>query len=166
MELQLQFPPTPEGAPQHAEAAVETTRNAPLLNLDYSPESLSQIDQIIDAIRADGVGPLQVGESMYAFGCYVGEVFVRHNGAKWRLASETAMKDIAMFPIVLEVFPGKFCNPIGKVFKRLISPEVDDLTTFYQTFTTPEQPPQSAEAAGAVTPTDQKKGLWKRLFGG
>ena len=165
MELQLEYPPTPEGAPQHAALAVESTRNSSLLNLDYSPQSLSQIDQIIDALRADGVGPLQVGESLFGFGCYVGEVFVRHNQAQWRLASETPMKDLAMFPIVLEVFPGKFCNPIGKVFKRLISPEVDDLTTFHQTFTTPQKQSQSDEAAGHVTPTEQKKGLWKRLFG-
>lgn len=162
MELQLEYPATPEGAPQHAQMAVEAAQNISQLNLDYSPESLAQVDQIIDSLRADGISPLQVGESLFAFGCYVGEVFVRQNQAKWRLAAETVMKETSGFPLVVEVVPGKFCNPIGKVFKRLISPEVEDLVTFYQKFSQPNITESHVEEA----PKGEKKGLWKRLFGG
>ena len=170
MELQLEYPPTPEGAPLHAQMAVDAARNISQIDLDYTPESLPRVDQIIDGLRRDGASPEQVGESLFAFGCYVGEVFVRHHNGKWRVAAETAMRDISGFPLVMEVAVGKYCNPIGKVFKRLMNGDVDNLEIFYQTFTKVEDEPQpdaSSETAPEpeVASQQPKKGLWKRLFG-
>jgi hypothetical protein len=173
MELQLEHPPTPEGAPLHAQMAVDAARNISQLDLDYTPQSLAKVDQIIDGLRHDGASPQQVGESLFAFGCYVGEVFVRHANGQWRLAAETAMKDISGFPLVVELAPAKFCNPIGKVFKRLMDGNVDNLEYFYVAFTRTDDSLQSATASSdepntetEVAPKEQKKGLWKRLFGG
>lgn len=170
MELQLEYPPTPEGAADHAKMAVEAARNISQLDLDYTPQSLAKVDQIIEGLRTDGAGPEQVGESLFAFGCYVGEVFVRNANGKWRLAEETPMKEISGFPIVVEVANGKFCNPIGKVFKRLLDGNVDDLEFFYQVFTKADEAGEAVAAEASSEPEvaqpEPKKGFWKRMFGG
>ena len=172
MELQLEYPPTPEGAPLHAQMAVEAARNISQIDLDFTPQSLPWVDQIIDGLRQDGVSPEQVGESLFAFGCYVGEVFVRNANGMWRLAEETALKEISVFPLVMEVGPDRFCNPIGKVFKRLLDGDVDNLECFYRAFadidgTSPSEDfvPADSNPVDEFVPQEQKKGFWKRLFG-
>jgi hypothetical protein len=73
---------------------------------------------------------------LFGFGCYVGEVFVRNAGGKWRNSAETPLAELAGLPLLIELGTESFCNPIGKVFKRLENGEVDSLPYFYQVFTT------------------------------
>jgi len=84
MELKLQFPPTPEHAAQHAELMVPAAREVSGVLLDYSPESLLAVDGIIEKFRRDGVPADRIASTLFCFGCYVGEVFVRNAGARWR----------------------------------------------------------------------------------
>ena len=47
------------------------------------------------------------------------------------------MAEFAGFPLVIELGKGNYCNPIGKVFKRLENGEEDSLSYFYHLFTAP-----------------------------
>lgn len=136
MRLRLKYAPTAENAPKFAADMVSPAAEISGANLDYSVASLQAVDDIIEHMQQDGCTPDQVAETLFGFGCYVGEVFVRHTGGKWRNAAETSMAKIANFPIVIELGKENFCNPIGKVFKRMENGEEDNLPYFYQMFTT------------------------------
>ena len=73
--------------------------------LDYTPDSLTLVDNILDGFRADGVTGDQVGETLFGFGCYAGEVLTRHAGGRWRAptADETAFVG---WPILVELADG------------------------------------------------------------
>jgi len=137
MNLRLQFPPTPENAGKHAQLAAAAAWNVDHVKLDYSPQSLAEVDRIVGGFHSEGLSPEQVGSTVFSFGCYVGEVFVRHADAHWRSAAETPMAELSGFPLVIELGKSSHCNPIGKVFKRLENGEADSLPYFFQMFTTP-----------------------------
>lgn len=134
MQLRLKYPATPEAAPEHAQLCVSAAHNVDGITLDYSVESLAKLDGIIEAMRQDGVSTQDVAETLFSFGCYVGEVFVRHARGRWRLTAETPMARAAGFPLVIELGAGTYCNPIGKVFKRLDEGPEHELTHFYRAF--------------------------------
>lgn len=134
MELRLKYTPTPEYAPKFAGDIVEAARNVSKVELDYSPESLKLVDEIIEGFRKDGLKLQNIGETLFGFGCYAGEVFVKNAGAVWRKTSETPMKAAAGMPIVIELPNGNITNPIGKVFKRFENGAVDSLPYFYHVF--------------------------------
>lgn len=137
MNLKLMYPPTPEYASAFADDIVQAARNVSHVELDYSPESLGLVDRIIEGFRDDNLGTEQIGETLFGFGCYVGEVFVRNTGGVWRNASETPMDAFAGVPLVIEMLDKSIVNPIGKVFKRLENGDVDNLAYFYQVFAKP-----------------------------
>lgn len=166
MILQLQFPATPEFAPRLAELAVNAARTYSQIELDYTPASLAAVDRIIEGFRQDGVSAEQMMEPLFAFGCYVGEVIIREHDARWRVTSETRMKDVSGFPLVVEFGTENFCNPLGRVYKRMANGDTDSLVGFYAAFVrsnlAAEQVPPEADTPAVV----EKKGFWKRLLGG
>jgi hypothetical protein len=133
MRLRLQYPPIPEYAAKHAQLAVEAARNVDAIDLDYSPKSLAQIDHIITRFHNEGLQPDQIGETVFTFGCYVGEVFVQHHGGIWKMSDDTnlpkELKDKNL--MVIEMPNGDVWNPIGKTFKLLENGEVDSVVYFY-----------------------------------
>ena len=133
MRLRLQYPPTPKNAARHAQLAVETAHDVDGIELDYSPESLAQIDRIITSFHAEGLQPGQIGETVFSFGCYVGEIFVRHHGGVWKMPVDTTLpdelKDANM--MVIEMPNGDVWNPIGKTFKLLENGKVDSVVYFH-----------------------------------
>jgi hypothetical protein len=135
MQLRLMYPPTPEAAPMHAELCVSAAREVDGIELDYSVESLVKLDGIIENLRREGVASEQVAETLFTFGCYVGEVFVRQAGGRWCLAEGTPMAGATGFPLIIQLGANGYCNPIGKVFKRLEQGEEHNLSYFYQVFT-------------------------------
>lgn len=116
--------------------AVSSAKNIENLDLDYSPKSLEIVDGILGRFHRDQVPVEQIGATLFAFGCYVGEVFVRHFGGRWLKEEETEMKGLAGFFIVVGLPNDKICNPIGKVFKRVRDGEAENLPYFYHVFTT------------------------------
>ncbi len=80
----------------------------------------------------------QIAETLFAFGCYVGEVFVRHAGGKWVATAGTSMERVFGFPLAVETGKENATNPIGKVFKRLENAVGDDLPYYYQVFSKPK----------------------------
>ncbi|HYO58832.1 hypothetical protein [Archangium sp.] len=138
MELRLQYPPTPEAAPKHAGLCVSAALEVEGVELDYSVDSLAKLDGIIENLRQDGVTSDEVAETLFTFGCYVGEVFVRNAGGRWCSAEGTPMAGATGFPLIVQLGSGGYCNPIGKVFKRLEQGPEHNLSYFYQVFTSPE----------------------------
>jgi len=112
----LNPPLEPASAPRHAAAIVATAADISGAELDYSPESIVVVEEIVDGFRAEGVAGEDMAESLIGFGCYVGEVLTRHAGGAWRdvpAAHPTATRLVVALPDARE------CDPIDWVFCRL-----------------------------------------------
>jgi hypothetical protein len=134
MELRLKYPPEPKYAAAHADVCVSAAWEISGADLDYSISSLGVVDSILEEFRRDGVRGEQIAETLFAFGCYVGEVFVRNDGASWYKIEDTPLRDIGGYFLVLKIGPDSFVNPIGKVFKRVRNGIEDSLPYFYEVF--------------------------------
>lgn len=132
VELRLQFPPFPERMGDHAALIIEPTLRLTGRTLDYSAGSLTVVDHILNNFHAEGTPSEQIGETLFAFGAYLGEVLVRSTWGTWtRLPPDHPLD--ASWPVV-QVREGSLCNPIGKVFKRVDNGEVDSITHFFTVF--------------------------------
>lgn len=100
--------------------------------LDFSVASINAVDNIIEDMRNDGCTPDQIGETLFGFGCYVGEVIIRNAGGKWIDVADSPIVTALGCPLIIQIGEEDYCNPIGKVFKRLENGEVDSLQFFYQ----------------------------------
>lgn len=78
--LRLPAPPRAEHAAELAQWAVDAARSVSGVELDYSPGSLSLVDGILEEFREPGSDA--VAETIFVFGCYVGEVLVRNASYK------------------------------------------------------------------------------------
>jgi hypothetical protein len=117
--LNLKREVTPENAPAFAQDAVASAARITGVALDYSVASLEAVDRIIEDIRASGGNIDTYAETMFCFGCYVGEVFVRRARGRWIATPEDQLKVFGM-RLIVELPPrGQLCNPIAKAFKRL-----------------------------------------------
>ena len=134
MQLRLKYEPTPENASRFAADVVASASSVSGVKLDYTPDSLVLVDGIFDDFRSDGVSGRQIAETLFGFGCYVGEVLTRHAGGQWRAVGDAELA-VGGWPLVVELAAGRLCNPIGKAFKRLENdgPE-DSLRHFYTVF--------------------------------
>lgn len=137
VRLRLKYAPEPANASRFAADIVSSAAEVSGVELDYSPDSLRHVDEIIEGFRSDGMTSDQVGETLFGFGCYVGEVLNRNAGGAWRSATEQEVNYFG-FPMVVELPSGQVCNPIGKAFKRLEHGAEDSLPYFYHVFTSRE----------------------------
>ena len=157
MNSQSNGPPTAENAHLHADFIVKATEEISGTALDYSPESLVQVDGIIEGFRQEGQSSESISETLFFFGCYVGEVFVRNLGAAWRDSEETPREGFAGSPIVVELPGGSICNPIDQVFKRLEKGREEHLPSFYREFS------ERARESEDTRPQGKKRWqFWKR----
>jgi hypothetical protein len=126
--------PTPDNAAKIAAMVVPFAEKNYGVTLDYGVESLRRLDGILDDLRRDqsfeNLQPL-----LFAMGCYVGQVMVRHAGAFWRVTEELGMGEVASSPIAIRVPDGRGCNPVGKVYKRFQNGPDESLASFYQVMT-------------------------------
>jgi hypothetical protein len=136
VQLRLKYEPTPENAGRFAADVVASAASVSGVKLDFTPESLDLVDGIFDDFRADGVTGKQIAETLFGFGCYVGEVLTRHAGGHWRAVGEAELT-VGGWPLVVELGTGRWCNPIGKAFKRLENGPEDSLRYFYTVFSNP-----------------------------
>jgi hypothetical protein len=93
--------------------------------------SLAEVDRIIEAFRDEGSRLMDLEGPLVLFGCYVGEVFVRRAGARWRLDTRPEVEACFGIGLILELDSGCLVNPIGKVAKRLENGISDFLPDFY-----------------------------------
>ncbi|AZS85476.1 hypothetical protein ACIQKE_16865 [Streptomyces griseoviridis] len=62
---------------------VATMREGARVRLDYSAQSLWQVDRIIDDLRRENTPYAAVEGVLRGFGAYAGEVIARQGGAEW-----------------------------------------------------------------------------------
>lgn len=148
MKLRLKYAPVPENAGRFADDIARAAAELDGVRLDYSPQSLDLVDRILEGMRAEGVSSDEIAETAFGFGCYVGEVFVRHAGGRWRAATPQESALVGM-PLVMALSEDRWCNPIGKAFKRLDNGPEDNLRYFYSVFARPGGPGESDDSAGA-----------------
>ncbi|WP_241473877.1 hypothetical protein [Mycolicibacterium neoaurum] len=130
--LRLPAPPDPEHAAEHAQRVVVAAQSISRVVLDFSPASLRDVDAILDDFAESGSNA--VAETVFAFGCYIGEVLVRHSGYHW--VATPAGLSATLGPLtVYRESTGARVNPISKAFKRVDYGPVDDLMYFYDIFT-------------------------------
>ena len=131
--------PTPENASEIAGMLIPFVEKNYGVTLDYSVQSLRQVDGMIDDLRQDqqfeALQPL-----LFTIGCYVGEVFVRHADASWKTTESMGMGSVASAPIVIAMPDGRGCNPVGKAYKRFQNGPEDNLAWFYHVMA--EVPPE------------------------
>jgi hypothetical protein len=116
MQVHLNLPLEPGTAPRHAAAIVATAADISGAQLDYSPESIDLVEDIVDGFRAEGATDEDMADSLVAFGCYVGEVPARHTGGSWRRAPASRAESSL---ILVELPDTRECHPIDWVFQRL-----------------------------------------------
>jgi hypothetical protein len=123
--------PSPGNAAEIAAMTVPVVEQNYGVKLDYSPASLKDLDTIVDDLRRDQrFEALQT--LLFSMGCYVGEVLVRHAGARWRTMEELGMGKVASSPIAVEMPDGRGCNPVGRVYRRFQKGREDGLAAFFQ----------------------------------
>lgn len=132
---ELKYDITPENAPLFAADIVASTKRVDGVTLDYSVKSLQNVDQIIGGFHEDGVALDDIAATVFGFGCYVGEVFVRNARATWRAATQEEINNFYGVPLILELGNNTTANPIGKVIKRLEEGDEHNLPYFYRVFT-------------------------------
>jgi hypothetical protein len=138
MNLRLQYPPTPENAAALAQLAVDAARNVDSVELDYSPQSLTEVDGIIGKFHSERLTADQIGSTIFSFGCYVGEVLVRHQGGVWKKPAQSIWSRLSFGNadmMVVETPNGSIWNPIGKAFKLLENGKEDSVSYFYDVTT-------------------------------
>jgi len=116
--LNLPLEPTLKNMPALAERIVQVTRNLDNVQLDYSAESLNWVDGRILQFRQERQTFNDIGETVFLFGCYAGEVFSRTLGSSWAEPSE-AERTLGFSMPGVRSKDGQFWNPIGKAFRLL-----------------------------------------------
>lgn len=129
MRLRLKYPPTPDNARLFAADIVESARTISGVELDYTTPGVAAVDEIIEDIRQDGPPLEDVAETMFGFGCYVGEVLVREGVGRWDAVTDQEMGFVGA-PLLIRTPDGGWHNPIGKAFKRYENGPEDNLAFF------------------------------------
>jgi hypothetical protein len=128
---------TPEAPSRLAGVAVQMAALAHQIELDYSPASLDKVESLILGAKADveaGAGA-SADESLHqmllVFGCYVGEVLVRHLDFSWDAASP-AERGLSGITFGLRGPNGGFWNPIGRLYRLAANGAEDSIAAMYQ----------------------------------
>ncbi|MEU6440834.1 hypothetical protein [Streptomyces sp. NPDC047046] len=115
MQLHVNHSPKPGDAARFAADIIEIAADISGAELDYGPASIAVIEDIVDGFRADGATSGEMADSLVAFGCYVGEVLIRHVGGSWHHTPDA----LHVVPLAVRL-PGECeCHPVDWVFGRL-----------------------------------------------
>jgi len=132
MKIRLKYPASPGNAHDHAAIAVAVARNEYDTELDYTPDSLEALDAEIESLREDGLDGEGAAEALFVFGCYLGEVLVRHLGGRWMPTARSPLRGVSPWPMVVALPDGSAWDAIGKTYKRLELGDSEYLPAFFQ----------------------------------
>lgn len=146
-----EMPPAPDNAPDLArmiaQDAVRQLTALERVDLDYTPMSLTIVDQILDRCSARGMRSANQNGLVLGLGCYFGEVVRRHSGGKacWVFHKDTPMADVPMYPpnflhLTVPVADGdQFINVFNKIIARLDGdpPGGTSVAGYYKAVTSP-----------------------------
>ena len=112
---------SPETAEAFCEAALEYG-----ITLDYSPESLGEVERLIRENFTDRRGRVKKKwrDLSGAIGAYVTEVILRNLGGRWDWEPEFEVAGVRLPS-------GAFTAPLAKSRKRLEEGEGDDFVSYY-----------------------------------
>ena len=105
------------------------------------------MDAHIESLREDGLTGEDAAEALFVFGCYLGEVMVRHLGGAWVPTARSPLRDVSPWPMVVVLPDGSAWDPIGKAYRRLELGDSEYLPAFF-----------AAAAAAQGTETDGLSG--------
>jgi|GEM_PF-5775108 hypothetical protein len=129
------MPKTIVGEPRElAQQCVENCQEFFQITLDYSEESIQQIEDIIHRyFRAGSYTAKNLPtRTAWLFGCYLGEVMVRHLGARWGKLHEDPTRSGAPFVIIERDGQQVPVHLISKLLRRFQDPQEENLVAFYQ----------------------------------
>lgn len=92
----------------------------------FSVASLQDVDRILSSFAEAGSDAL--AETIWGFGCYIGEVLIRNN-SKMHWGSD----EQSVFPVVWRSDESGYLNPIAKAFKRVDHGSEESIPYFYAT---------------------------------
>ena len=101
VRIRLRYPASPENARDHAQIAVDLAREEYDAELDFSPGSLELVDSFIESLREEGLDGEGAAERLFVFGCYLGEVMVRHLGGSWVPTARSPLRGVSPWPMVV-----------------------------------------------------------------
>ena len=131
IELNLKHDPIPENAHAFAADIAAAALKITGVELDYSRESLRTVDAVLEHLRSDGPPVDQFRETLFGFGCYVGEVMVRHANGRWDIPRSIEEKTFLGCPLLVRFPDGRCANPILKVMRCYEEGEEHNLAFFY-----------------------------------
>ena len=131
IELNLKYEAIPENARAFAADIATATLKISGVELDYSRESLRQVDAVLEELRSDGPPIDQFRETLFGFGCYIGEVMVRHANGRWDIPRSTEERSFVGWPLLVRFPDGRCANPIHKVMRSYEEGVEHDLGFFY-----------------------------------
>jgi hypothetical protein len=117
-----------------ANQCVENCQEFFHITLDYSEESIQQLEDIIDQyFHAGTYTPKNIPtRTAWLFGCYLGEVMVRHLGVRWGKPHEDPARSGAPFIVIDQADrPPIPVLLIPKLLKRFQDAQGEDLVAFY-----------------------------------
>ncbi|SHR63886.1 Uncharacterised protein [Mycobacteroides abscessus subsp. abscessus] len=135
--LRLPALPTPEHTAELAQRVVDVARNVSGVELDYTPSSLSLVDDILEGFREPGSDA--VAETIFTFGCYIGEVLVRNAGYEWVVTPTELVHTLGPLT-TYRTSTATHASPIWKAFKRVDNSRTDSVAYFYRMFTAENEP--------------------------
>lgn len=127
-------PTIQEIAEAYALDMVDYAKNEHEIELDWSDESVRQIERIAAVLheeyRKDQPSSEQLAPFYKSLGSYVGEVYRRNHGAEWGWVTLEGDR-----------FPGMQCKtgafwPWGRALNRIVNGPKDDIWRYYQSLTT------------------------------
>ncbi len=92
------------------------------------------MDRIIGGFHAEKLRVDQIGETVFSFGCYVGEILVRRLGGRWTMPARSLWSRLGLGStdmMVVEMPNGAILDPIGKAFRLLENGATDSVSYFY-----------------------------------
>ena len=128
--VELDGPVHPDRALELAQEAVRLAARSHQVELDYSPESLLAVDEIVESLRGASLAEPPAA-ALLCLGCYAGEGLARRLGGSWVSIEDSSMAGLGVAPLVLSMGPGASLNPIGKVHKCFEHGEGDSVFALY-----------------------------------
>lgn len=119
-------PAAPNNAPDLArEISQDIVRQLIALervDLDYTPMSLTTVDQILDRCSARGMRSATQQGLVLGLGCYFGEILRRHARGQWVFHKDTPLPPLPMYPpnYLHLMIPNTDGDQYINVFKRIV----------------------------------------------
>jgi hypothetical protein len=150
---ELKYDIIPENAPRFAADMVVTAKKYFEATLDYSEDSLEEVERIVGGFHEEGLALDDVAATLFGLGCYVGEVFVRQAGGTWRAATQEEIENHYGVPLIVVLSDSLTANPIGKLIKRLEEGDEHNVPYFFR-----------AMCRAALEDAPPRDSWWRRLL--